>query len=88
MELAEHFHAQFEAQEADRTAKLLELREPFLQFAFQSPSAYSFESASEALTGRELGAAFGSTRMVLQSPEKTHSPTNEAPRGAGVIHVF
>ena len=76
--LAEHFHAQFEEQEADRTAKLLELREPLLQFSFQSPSTYTSESASEAL--RVLGAAFGSTRMVLRTPEKTHSPTNEAPK--------
>ena len=71
MELAEHIHARFEAQEADRTAKLLELREPLLQFSFQSSSTYTSESASEAL--RVLGATLGSSRMVSRQPEMTYS---------------
>jgi hypothetical protein len=77
LELAEHIHAQFEAQEADRTAELLELREPLLQLSFQSSSTYTSESASEAL--RVLGAALGSSRMVLWPPKTTYSPTNDVP---------
>jgi hypothetical protein len=78
--LAEHMHAQFEAQEAERSAKLLELREPLLQFSFQPPSAYSSESALEAL--RLLGVALGSSRMTLRPPKKIYSPgtaTDEVP---------
>ena len=65
LELAEHIHAQFEAQDADRTAELLELREPLLQFSFQSSSTYTSESASEAL--RVLGTTLGSSRMVTRA---------------------
>jgi len=83
LELAEHIYAQFEAQEVDRTVELLELREPLLQFSFQSSSTYTSESASEAL--RVLGAAFGSSHMVLRPPNKIYSPTNDVPKTESVV---
>ena len=68
LELAERMHAQFEAQDAERRAKLLGLRESLLQFSFQEPSAYTPESALESL--KVLGVALGSSRTTLQPPPK------------------
>jgi len=49
VEIGEHLHAQFSAQPAARTTRLIELQEPLLQFSFQPPSSYTPESALMAL---------------------------------------
>ena len=75
VEMGEHLHAQFSAQPAARTTRLIELQEPLLQFSFQPPSSYTPESALMALETLNMAVTVSLElpSTMLQVPQKIYT---------------